>query len=58
MVAVFKAGALFSVALAVTACAHHSIVVKCDGKLEPINLPEAKAAGMTAAPTPVPPQIK
>jgi hypothetical protein len=39
----FKSIVLLGVTLAMTACAH-SIAVKCDGKLEPINLPEAKRA--------------
>jgi hypothetical protein len=55
MVTVFKAVTLFVVAFAIGACAHHSIVVKCDGKLEPINLPEAKAATIKAAAPPAPP---
>ena len=45
---------LLMVVLPVTGCAHHSVVVKCDGKLEPINLPQPMAADMklTAPATP------
>lgn len=50
----FKSIVLIGVTLAITACAH-SNVVKCDGKLEPINLPEAKAAEVKSAPAPAPP---
>jgi hypothetical protein len=55
MVTVLKAAAVIAVALALGACAHHPIVVKCDGKLEPINLPEAKAAATKIASPPAPP---
>jgi hypothetical protein len=55
MVTMFKAVTLFAVAFAIGACAHHSIVVKCDGKLEPINLPEAKAVTTKPATPPAPP---
>ena len=55
MVTVFKAVTLFVVAFAIGACAHHSIVVKCDGKLQPINLPEAKVTATKAATPPAPP---
>jgi hypothetical protein len=41
--------ALFSVALAVSGCAHQ-IVVKCDGKLVPINAPAPKAANSKPSP--------
>jgi len=54
MVTVLKA-AVIAVALALNACAHHPIAVKCDGKLEPINLPEAKAAATKVATPPAPP---
>lgn len=50
-----KALLLLMAVLGTTGCAHHSIVVKCDGKLEPINLPEAKAADTKAAPPLAPP---
>ena len=49
----FKSIVLIGITLTITACAH-SIVVKCDGKLEPINLPEAKPADMKGAPPPAP----
>jgi hypothetical protein len=49
----FKWIAPLGVTLAITACAH-SIVVKCDGKLEPINLPEGKAADRKGGSPPAP----
>jgi len=55
MVTVFKAVTLLVVAFAIGACAHHSIVVKCDGKLQPINVPEAKATATKAATPPTQP---
>ena len=55
MVTVFKAVTLLVVSFSIGACAHHRVVVKCDGKLEPINLPESKAAATKAATPPAPP---
>jgi hypothetical protein len=46
---------LLMVVLAMTGCAHHSVVVRCDGKLEPINLPQPKAADMMPAAPASPP---
>jgi hypothetical protein len=54
MVTAIKVIAL-SATLAVGACAHHPIVVKCDGKLQPINLPHPKAPETTSGSPPAPP---
>lgn len=40
----FKVLVFLTITLNVSACAHHTVVVKCDGKLEPINVPEPKSA--------------
>jgi hypothetical protein len=41
----FKVWVLLTAAFCMGACAHHTVVVKCDGKLDPINLPEPKNSG-------------
>jgi hypothetical protein len=40
----FKVLVLLMAAFYMGACAHHTVVVKCDGKLEPINVPAPKSA--------------
>jgi hypothetical protein len=40
-----KVVALFSLTLGLNACAHHPSRVKCDGPLQPINLPAATQVG-------------
>ena len=49
-----KVIALLTSTLYMSACAHHPVTVKCDGKLEPINLPEPKSAGIKPDPTKAP----
>lgn len=46
---------LLMVVFAIPGCAHHSVVVRCDGKLDPINLPRPKAADMMPAAPASPP---
>jgi hypothetical protein len=45
MVGRFRVFVVLSATLSIAACAHHTVVVKCDGKLVPINLPDAKNTG-------------
>jgi hypothetical protein len=45
MVGSLKVFLALSATFTIAACAHHTAVVKCDGKLEPINLPEPKNTG-------------
>lgn len=55
MVTAFKVIALFGITLTVGACAHHSVIVKCDGKLVPINVPQAKTVDLKAVAPPAAP---
>jgi hypothetical protein len=50
-----RALVLLVVVFAIAGCAHHSVVVKCDGKLEPINVPQPRAADMMPAAPATPP---
>jgi hypothetical protein len=50
----FKVLVLLTITLYVSACAHHTVVVKCDGKLEPINVPEPKSAEIKPDPSKAP----
>jgi hypothetical protein len=45
MRAILKAVALLGLALGLNACAHHPSRVKCDGPLQPINVPAATQVG-------------
>ena len=51
----FKVLVLLTTAFSMGGCAHNTIVVKCDGKLEPINVPEPKSAETKPDPSKVPP---
>ena len=55
MTSLHRVLALLMVVLVMTGCAHHSVVVRCDGKLEPVNLPQPKAADMVPAAPATPP---
>jgi hypothetical protein len=48
-----KAAALIVLTLALVACASHTVRVKCDGPLRPINVPALKQAGASSDPGPV-----
>ena len=50
----FKVLVLLTTAFYMGGCAHHTVVVKCDGKLVPINVPEPKSAETKPDPSKVP----
>jgi len=51
-----KVVALLGLTLGLNACAHHPSRVKCDGPLQPINVPAVTEAGNASASDSVPRQ--